>query len=161
MDSFDSPSIKTQNLLSGFPFIQYKDRFSICGQPSKENLAEFKKENWDFILNLRNPEELGSLDFQMDEACGKLDIKYTLIPVFYEGDIDVTALKGVHKVLNSDSYKKAVIHCASGRRAALALTAHLFYSKQCKLEDLPILANQLGLSSQKLIDRLSELVKSS
>ena len=159
MDSFDSPSIKTQSLLSGFPFVQYKDRFSVCGQPSKENLEEFKKENWDFILNLRNPEELDSLDFQMDEACDHLDLKYTLIPVFYEGDIDAAALKGVHKVLNSDSYTKAVIHCASGRRAALALAAHLFYSKQCRLEDLPGLANQLGLSSQKLIDRLNKLVK--
>ena len=54
----------------------------MCGQPQKKDLEELKKEGWDLILNLRNPEELESLDFQMDQLCDSLDLHYKLIPVF-------------------------------------------------------------------------------
>jgi len=144
---------------AGFSFLQYGDRFSLCGQPSKKDLEEFRKENWDLILNLRNPEELDSLDFQMDEVCHHLGLKYLSLPIMFQGDIRKSALKDIHQTLSSDSYKKIVIHCASGKRAILALLAHLFLSQQCELEDIPKVAERLQFNSPPLLNRLCELLQ--
>lgn len=158
MPAFDPLKIKKRMLGSGFSLIQYGEAFCVCGQPQKQDLEELKKEGWDLILNLRNPEEMESLDFKMEELCRSLGLSYQLLPVLKQGDLSKEAFQKIHEISTSGGYKKIMIHCASGRRAVLALTACFFFSNQCRLEDLPETARQFDFESPKMISRLQELV---
>ena len=151
-------NIKQRTLSSALPLIQYENSFCMCGQPQKKDLEELKKEGWDLILNLRNPEELESLDFQMDQFCDSLDLHYKLIPVFQNKKLSKEAFQKIHDMINSGDYKKIVIHCASGRRAVLALLACFLLSKKCQLKELPNLAHSFNFQSPQMLSHLQELL---
>ena len=145
-----SLSIKKQELSSGFPFICCEDRFILCGQPTKTNLKELKNLGWLCIINLRSPNEMKSLDFEMSVACKELDLDYYFIPLLEEGKINKHSLEQIHKLFLKLLEQKIIIHCASGFRSKLALMAHLILLKQYKQEEIVNQAVDLELSSQNL-----------
>jgi len=152
MNKFDS--IKTRTLSTGFSLTQYGDSFCVCGQVQPEDLEELK--DWDLILNVRNPHEMETLEFNSEELCEKLGIEYQVIPIMRDGDLSKEALEQVHSLLSSGRSKKTVIHCAVGGRATLTLLAYLVLSKKCSLEDLPNLAQQLNFHSPQMLQRLQD-----
>ncbi|MDE0092702.1 MAG: sulfur transferase domain-containing protein [Oligoflexia bacterium] len=153
-----SSIVKTE-LPSGFPFVCYQDCYALCGQPQPDNLKEFKELTWTHILNLRNPEELQTLDFEMSGLCEKLSLDYSHIPIIVNSNFDKQALQQIHNLLNSNPNKKWVIHCASGTRSALALIAHFLFLGRYKKDELSDLAQQLGLSSLQMLDRLYDTIE--
>ena len=150
--------IKTQ-LSNSFPFICCQERYALCGQPQLEDLKEFKNAGWSSILNLRNQEELKNVDFNMSSSCEELGLEYSHIPIIINGEINKPALQKIHSLLNSNPNKKIVIHCASGTRSIVALIAHFFFSGEHKLEELSSLAQQMGLSSPQMLDRLFNTIE--
>ncbi|MCY4321554.1 MAG: sulfur transferase domain-containing protein [Bdellovibrionaceae bacterium] len=149
----------TKNLSNGFSFICYKDQYALCGQPQIEDLKEFKNSNWQAVLNLRNSEELESLDFELSDTCEQLGLEYNHIPIMKESEINGSALKETHHLLDSKPNKKTIIHCASGKRSILALIAHLYLSKKQTKEDLSELAEELGINSPQMLARLYESIE--
>lgn len=155
----EKQSIVKKQLKTGFPFVCYGDRFALCAQPEPEDLKEFREGAWTDVLNLRGLQELESLDFEMSELCQKLDLNYNNIPVIINGDINKEALNSIHKLLShSEEEKKFVIHCASGARSAMALTAHFIFSNSYKASELPALAEQLGLSKPEMLMSLFQVM---
>ena len=150
--------IKKQ-LSSGFSFICYQDRYALCGQPQPEDLKEFKNSDWNSILNLRNPEELQALDYEMSSSCEKLDLDYNHIPIILNGEFNKPALQQIHELLNSSPNKKIVIHCASGKRSILALIAHFLLSEKHTKEELSNLAQELGFDSSQMLARLYDTIE--
>ena len=99
------------------------------------------------------------MDFEMSEWCQKLGLNYSHIPVIVNGDINKEALKSIHSLLSDlGEGKKFIIHCASGARSAMALTAHFIFSDSCKVSKLPVLAEQLGLSKPEMLTRLFQVM---
>lgn len=154
--AFDPLKIQKRSLSSDFPLIQYGDSFCVCGQPQKADLEELKKEKWDLILNLRNPEEMSALDFKMEELCEILGLDYQIIPILQESVLNKEALKKINTLIKSGDYKKIVIHCAVGGRAVLALIACFVLSKECQLEDVPEIASHFGFQSPQMINNLMQ-----
>ena len=157
---FNPLKIKKRTLLSGMSLTQYEDSFCVCGQLQRADLEELKKENWGLILNVRNLEEMESLDFKMQELCKIIGLDYELIPIIQQGDLSKEALKKIQALISAGNYKKVVIHCAVGGRAALALLAYFLLSKQCQLDELPNLAHHFAFQSPHLLSRLQELFSS-
>ena len=152
-------NIVRKQLSSGFSFICYQDSYALCGQPQPDDLKEFKNSAWNHILNLRNSEELQTLDFEMPHLCEKLSLDYSHIPIIVNGFVNKQALQKVHELLNSSPEKKIVIHCASGARSALALMAHFLFSGRYKKEELSDLAQPLGLNSPQMLTRLYSAIE--
>ena len=152
-------SITENQLKTGFPFICYGDYFALCGQPRLRDLKEFKEEDWMNIINLRSPQEMEVLEFDVPKICQELALNYNHIPVIVDGDIDKEALKKVHKLLSTvDEEQKFVIHCASGARSVAALIAHFIFSNSHQASELPALAEKLGLYHEKMLNRLFEVM---
>ena len=152
-------NVKKKQLQTGFPFICYEDRFALCGQPQEEDFKEFKQEAWSCIINLRNPEELDSLNFKVPELCQKWGLDYNNIPVITKGDLDKDAFRKIHNLLShSDKEKKFVIHCASGVRSILALIAHLIFSGDHNKEELTALSEEFNFKGSQMFQRLFELM---
>ena len=152
-------SLIKKQLQSAFPFVCYGDRFALCGQPQAEDLKEFKKEFWTDIINLRVLEELDNLDFEMSEVCETLGLNYNHIPVIVKGDIDKESLQKIHVLLSSsDKEKRFVLHCASGARSVIALIAHFILSDSHKVDEIPALAEKLGLLQPKMLIRLFQVM---
>ena len=156
----ESKDITKKQLATAFSFVCYGDRFALCGQPQEEDLKEFKTKSWTNVLNLRNQKELDSLDFEMSDLCQKLGLDYNHIPVIVNGDIDKEALKKIHDLFSdSNQEKRFVIHCASGTRSILALMAHFLFSNSHKRDELPSLAEALGLKQPQILARLLQVVE--
>lgn len=147
-------SIKKQHLSHGFPFTLYQNSFALCGQPQREDLKEFKKDNWTHVLNLRNLKELQSLEFDMQELCKELGLSYYFIPIMESGALKKESLEQCHKLLKSHPDEKFIIHCASGMRSALVLISHLFFLNKYEKEDLLNLALELGINSSQIFSLL-------
>ena len=152
-------NITKKQLPNGFPFISYEDSYALCGQPQVKDLEEFKELSWTHILNLRNPEELLSLDFEMPQLCEKLSLSYSHIPIMINGELNKQALQQIHELLNSKKSAKIVIHCASGARSVVALMAHFLVLKKYNKEEISDLAPQLGLNSPQMLSRLYEAME--
>ena len=151
--------ITKQQLSSNFLFFCYQDRYALCGQPKLEDLKEFKSRGWSTILNLRNPEELENVDFNIALSCQKLDLEYHHIPIIIKAEFNKTALQRVHELLISLADKKIVIHCASGKRAVLALIANLYFLGKHTKEELSHLAQELGFDSSQMLARLYDTIE--
>jgi len=156
--SFDPLQVTKRTLFTGFSVTQYGDSFCVCGQPQEKDLKELKKENWDLILNLRNLEEMQSLDFEMEELCQKLGLNYQRIPIIKEGKLSKKAFETIHTIINSGEYEKIVIHCAKGGRAVLTLLACFVLSKKEQVEDLPEIAYHFNFQSSQMLTRLQDLL---
>ena len=155
----DETAIIKKQLSSGFPFVCYQNRYALCGQPQEKDLKEFKNLDWSCILNLRNQEELQNLDFEMPRSCEALGLEYNHIPIIINTVINKPALQKIHGLLNSNSDKKTVIHCASGKRSILALIAHFLFLGQNTKEELSRLAQKLGLDSAQMLARLYDTIE--
>ena len=142
--------LKKQELSSGFPFICYNDRFMLCGQPSKKDLKELKELEWSAVINLRSPDEMKSLTFDMAVDCKELGLNYYFIPLLEDGKINKKSLEKIHDLFLQLPEQKIVLHCASGFRSKLALMAHLILLKQYKSEEIFSQGLSLELSSQNL-----------
>lgn len=150
-------NITQKKLKTGFPFTCYGDSIALCGQPQAGDLEEFKKESWTNVLNLRTPQEMDMLEFNMSKICQTLALNYNHIPVIVKGDISKEALEEVHTLL-SNADKKFVIHCASGARSVIALIAHFIFLNGYKTSELPSLAEELGLYQLKMLNRLFQIM---
>ena len=153
-------SIVKKQLKTGFPVVYYEDRFALCGQPQKEDFKEFKEENWTNIINLRSPHELKALDFDTPEICKTLGLNYIPVPVIVKGDINKEALIKIHDLFSKTAEdQKFVVHCASGARSVIALIAHfIFSSKNPEVNELSVMAEELGLYQGKMLDRLFQIM---
>ena len=150
--------IKKQELPSGFPFVCYEDHFKLCGQPLQKDLKEFKEQAWNCIINLRSPNEMKSLNFDMALACKELKLNYYFIPLLEEGKINKKSLEKLHELFLQLGEQKIVLHCASGFRSKLALMAHLILLKQDPAPELLSQAKALELSPQNF-SLLSEMLE--
>ena len=156
----EKTGIIKKQLSSGFPFICYQDHWILCGQPQLEDLKELKDLGWSSILNLRNQTELESIDFNMPSSCEKLGLEYNHIPIIINGEFNKAILERIHNLLNSQTDKKTVIHCASGKRSVLALITHLFLSKKHTKEEISQLAQELNFDSPQMLARLFDAIES-
>jgi len=156
----EQQNITKKQLDTGFPFTCYGEYFALCGQPQKEDLEEFKEKSWTHIINLRSPQELNELGFDMSKACGVLALSYSHIPIIVNRNIDKKALETIHDLLSKASEKqKFVIHCASGARSAIALLSHLILSKSYEVSQIPTLAEELDLYQPEALARLFRVLK--
>ena len=147
--------ITKKQLKTGFPFICYGEHFALCGQPQREDLKEFKENSWTHIINLRSPNELNELDFDISEACKELALNYRHIPIIVNRNIDKKALERIHNLLSdAGKQKKFVIHCASGARSTIALLSHFILSNKYEISDIPTLAEELDLYQPEALARL-------
>ena len=153
-------SITKKQLDTGFPFTCYGEFFALCGQPQKEDLEEFKEKFWSHIINLRSPQELNELDFDISEACRELALNYSHIPIIVNRNIDKKALEAIHDLLSKAGKKqKFVIHCASGARSTIALLSHFILSKSHEVSQIPTLAEELNLYQPQALARLFQVLE--
>ena len=148
-----------RELENGFIYFTLSDKYIISGQPGPEDFSLFQKAGARSVINLRNEDEQSLLDFNEALLMKEMNINYDNIPIIKEGIFQKDALESVNSILSHlKEEEKALIHCAAGQRASLALIAFLIKSKQIPKASAPLLAESLGLKRPELLVRLLEIL---
>lgn len=148
-----------RELENGFIYFILNDKYIISGQPGPEDFSLFQKTGGFRVINLRNEDELSLLDFNESLLLKEMNINYDNIPIIQEGIFQKDALESVNSILSHlKEEEKALIHCAAGQRASLALIAFLIENKQIPKASASPLAESLGLKRPELLDHLLEIL---
>lgn len=150
---------KREELESGFSYIILNGKYMVSGQPDSEDFPLLKQIGPVRVINLRNEEELNSIDFNESLVAEDLSIPYDNIPIIQNGDFHIPSLKKIESLLSGLSKgEKALIHCAAGQRASVALIFFLIQTGQTSKTSAEALATDLGLKNIKLLNRLLEII---
>lgn len=150
-------NIEKKHLESGFVYSILNGKYLVSGQPNQEDFSSLKKLVPLRIINLRNKKEFS--EFNEDLLMEEMNISYDNIPIIQDGDFHKSSLESVCSILSSlKEGEKALIHCAAGQRASIALVAFLIKSEQISKTEAPEMAENLGLKKPELLNRLLEIL---
>lgn len=150
-------TIEKKQLENGFVYFILDGKYLISGQPSEEDFSLLKKSGPLHIINLRSKKEFS--DFNEALLMEEMNFNYDNIPIIKEGDFHKDSLENVCSILSSlKEDGKALIHCAAGQRASIALMAFLIKSGHISKKEAPEVAENLGLKKPELLNRLLEVI---
>ncbi|HJR16962.1 MAG TPA: hypothetical protein VJ808_08935 [Gemmatimonadales bacterium] len=119
------------------------------GQPTAQQLKEFKAAGGDIVLDLRDPME----PRPVDEAnlVRELGMEYVNVPV-RAGSLDDTALERILAVLRRAGDQTVFFHCGSGSRVGGALIPYFILDQGMEEEDAVGQAMRVGLRSAEYLE---------
>lgn len=131
---------------------------TISGQPSKATIDTVKKEEFDIVLNLRNPGEFNQYDEKA--YAEKLGLTYSNIP-FFDKDkkIQKDNITKITRYVEKNKDKKIFIHCSSGNRTAAWLLIHLNKDHKMPLKKAVGIAEDVGLNKEGLKKQVISYIK--
>ncbi|NCN42174.1 hypothetical protein GW916_13095 [bacterium] len=125
---------------------------SFTAQPSKEDLAEAKKQGYQVIINLRAPSEIS-----WDEAAyaKSLGLEYYNVPLFNKAEeIDAAAVIKLERIHMQTHKQKQLIHCSTGNRAAAWMAAHMMVKHELSAEDALKVGRKLGITKKEIEEKV-------
>ena len=124
------------------PIRKINNQLTIAPQLSLEQLKQIAQEDFQSVLNLRSPDEIGFLSNEQQEA-ESLGLFYINIPVNLEAinnDVITEVLKQINQLP-----KPILVHCDSAIRAAALVLIYIDTQQGATLEQACNKAKQLGL----------------
>ena len=124
------------------PIRKINNQLTIAPQLSLEQLKQIAQEDFQSVLNLRSPDEIGFLSNEQQEA-ESLGLFYLNIPVNLEAinnDVITEVLKQINQLP-----KPILVHCDSAIRAAALVLIYIDTQQGATLEQACNKAKQLGL----------------
>ena len=124
------------------PIRKINNQLTIAPQLTLEQLKQIAQEDFQSVLNLRSPDEIGFLSNEQQEA-ESLGLFYINIPVNLEAinnDVITEVLKQINQLP-----KPILVHCDSAIRAAALVLIYIDTQQGATLEQACNKAKQLGL----------------
>jgi protein tyrosine phosphatase (PTP) superfamily phosphohydrolase (DUF442 family) len=119
------------------------------GQPTEQQLKDFKAAGGEVVLDNRDPME--PRPFDEPAVVRAAGLEYISLPIVH-GAVTTDTMKRMHQTLKKLEGKKALLHCSSGNRTAAALIPYLMVEKKMEQEDAADLAMSIGLRSAELME---------
>ena len=156
-----SASIEQKTFSGGFSCFVYEGKYLVAGQPTEADLALLQEEFGPFlVINLRNPNE-PKPGFDEELFLKKSGGGFQNIPIVQDGDFHKPSLQRAVAALSGlKEEEKALIHCAAGQRASLALTAFLMETGRISGDSAAKTAESLGLKKPELLFRMKAVLAS-
>ncbi|MBT8398949.1 MAG: protein tyrosine phosphatase family protein [Rhodothermia bacterium] len=125
-------------------------RMYFGGQPDQEALVRLATaQGVKTVVNIRFPEEMGSVDFNEQAVAESLGLRYVTIPVspgsFSQHDVDRFA-----QVLG-ETDEPVLLHCASSNRVGGMWAAYLSMHRGVEPDDALELGRSAGLRSEGMV----------
>ena len=117
------------------------------GQPSAADLQTAKNQGFHTVINLRPDGEAGA-DAQEGSTVSKLGMHYVSIPVSGPADLTEENVKKLAAALSPKDALPAIVHCASGNRAAALLALKAYQIDGKSAEEALDLGKNAGLTSK-------------
>jgi len=131
--------------------VQY-DRFYIAGQPDQGALETAAASGVDIIITLRSPTES---DWDEAAAAESLGMSYYQVPVDGSApELAAEPLNRVSQIVQSNPDEKILVHCSSSNRASAWFAVYLSEVLGVEQEEAIQLANQTGLTSAGLEEKV-------
>lgn len=154
--NFDSGTAQLSKEVHDSQVIQntvYVDNLAIAAQPTKEDLNNVKKEGYEIVVNLRNPNEFK--DYNEAKYVSELNLRYYNVPFFNnKKEINMRSLKMVSKLIKDNPNKKIYIHCSSGNRVSAWYLTHLHLEEGLSLDQATKIARRTGLTKPALENKI-------
>lgn len=107
-------------------YIKINENISTSGQPSVEELAMIKENNFEILINLALSDSSNALENE-DKIVSNLHMTYIHIPVSFENP-KKDDLKLFLKIMDTFKEKKIFVHCAKNYRvSAFMYVYHKYY----------------------------------
>ena len=124
------------------------------GQPTDEQLAALAEAGYQTIINLRQPDEKGTVGEA--ETVAELGMKYISLPI--EGVADLTEEKAnALAAVLEEADRPALLHCGSGNRVGALLALKAFWVDGAGAEEAMEVGQSAGLT--RLEQAVRELVE--
>lgn len=118
------------------------DGVIVGGQPGPEAVSEAKEAGYRTIVDLCAPNEYHSYDRDQVESLG---FRYINIPISGQGDLCHSSAQRLHEVLEDESARPVIVHCASGARVGALFTLRACWVLGHPAEHALHLGRQAGL----------------
>ena len=115
------------------------------GQPSATDLRIAKDQGFHTVINLRPDDEAG-VDAEEASTVSKLGMRYVSIPVSGAADLTAENVKKLAAALSQKDALPAIVHCASGNRAAALLALKAYQIDGKSAEEALELGRSAGLT---------------
>jgi protein tyrosine phosphatase (PTP) superfamily phosphohydrolase (DUF442 family) len=128
------------------------------GQPSEQQLRDFKAAGGEVVVDNRDPME--PRPFDEPAVVRAAGLEYINLPIVH-GAVTVDTMEKVHDTLKKLAGKKALLHCSSGNRTSAALIPYLMIEQKVGEEDAVEIAMRGGLRSAELMELALNYVQKS
>jgi protein tyrosine phosphatase (PTP) superfamily phosphohydrolase (DUF442 family) len=128
------------------------------GQPSEQQLKDFKAAGGEVVVDNRDPME--PRPFDEPAVVRAAGLEYINLPIVH-GAVSVDTMRQVHETLKKLAGKKALLHCSSGNRTSGTLIPYLMIEKKVGEEDAVETAMRGGLRSAELMEMALSYVQKS
>ena len=118
------------------------------GQPSAEQLAQFKAAGGALVLDIRDPMEQRSFD--EPKRAAELGLKYVNVPIS-PGATSDEKMERILDTLRTHADETIFFHCGSAHRVGGAMLAYLMLDKQMPEDDAVERAMAIGLRSPEYL----------
>jgi len=119
------------------------------GQPSEQQITDFKAAGGEVIVDNRDPME--PRPFDEPATTRALGLEYISLPIVH-GAVTADTMQKMHETLRQLVGKKALLHCSSGNRTSAALIPYLMIDKKIQEEQAVEIAMRGGLRSAELME---------
>ena len=117
------------------------------GQPSTTDLKIAKDQGFRTVINLRPDDEAG-VDAEEVSTVSELGMRYVSIPVSGAADLTTENVKRLAVALSQKDALPAIVHCASGNRAAALLALKAYQIDGKSAEEALDLGKNAGLTTK-------------
>ncbi|HET7111968.1 MAG TPA: sulfur transferase domain-containing protein [Gemmatimonadales bacterium] len=118
------------------------------GQPSAEQLAQFKAAGGALVLDIRDPMEQRSFD--EPKRAAELGLEYVNVPIS-PGATSDEKMERILDALREHEDETIFFHCGSGNRVGGAMLAYLMLDRQVPEDDAVERAMAMGLRSPEYL----------
>jgi protein tyrosine phosphatase (PTP) superfamily phosphohydrolase (DUF442 family) len=118
------------------------------GQPSAEQLAQFKAAGGALVLDIRDPMEQRSFD--EPKRAAELGLEYVNVPIS-PGATSDEKMERILEALREHEDETIFFHCGSGNRVGGAMLAYLMLDRQVPEDDAVERAMAMGLRSPEYL----------
>ncbi len=140
-------------------YVFHKGMYS--AQPDRAALEELKELGVKTVINLRAPRE-DRVTFNNEKKFAReLGMDFYSVPMLGDKAFDQGSIDQVYALYKQGkSNGKVLIHCSTGNRAAAWLAAHLFFHDGFSKEESIEVAQEKGLISEKMLEKISNYIES-
>jgi protein tyrosine phosphatase (PTP) superfamily phosphohydrolase (DUF442 family) len=118
-------------------------RFFISGQPTPQELKQFKKKTGAAVLDLRSIDELGNCS--EPATVTSLGMQYGRVNFEKAAQIDPEVIASIDRLVDGTHDKPVFLFCKTGSRAAAWLAIHMVKKEKVPLEKAISIAREMGL----------------
>ena len=127
-------------------------------QPSTEDIKTLKEQGFTHIVNLRPSSEYDEASER--KTTKEVEMIYSQVPFKKSNSLTDPFISKVTKAVVKHRKKgKTLVHCGSGNRAALWVGGHFHkdhkYDKEASIE----MAQKMGMTSEKMLEKLKVYLK--